>query len=49
MKIAKARLVSPDHNFWYGFVAMPISIFISPIRRASARSRCSPITRSGCR
>lgn len=28
MKIAKASLVSPDHNFWYGFVAIAISAFI---------------------
>lgn len=28
MKIAKASLVSPDHNFGYGFVAVAISIFV---------------------
>jgi exopolysaccharide production protein ExoQ len=28
MKIAKASLVSPDHNFWYGLVAIAISTFI---------------------
>ena len=28
MKIAKASLVSPDHNFWYGSVAIAISTFI---------------------
>lgn len=28
MKIAKARLVSPDHNFSYGFVAVAISMFV---------------------
>ena len=28
MKIAKASLVSPDRNFWYGFVAIAISTFI---------------------
>ncbi|HEV2900015.1 MAG TPA: O-antigen ligase [Pseudaminobacter sp.] len=28
MKIAKASLVSPDHNFWYGFVAITISVFV---------------------
>ncbi|MBS3648588.1 O-antigen ligase family protein [Pseudaminobacter sp. 19-2017] len=28
MKIAKASLVSPDHNFWYGFVAIAVSTFI---------------------
>ena len=28
MKIAKARLVSPDHNFWYGLMAVAVSIFV---------------------
>ena len=28
MKIAKARLVNPDHNFRYGLVAVAISIFV---------------------
>ena len=28
MKIAKARLVNPDHNLWYGLVAVSISIFV---------------------
>jgi len=28
MKIAKASLVAPDHNFWYGFVAVAASTFI---------------------
>ena len=28
MKIAKALFVSPDHNFWYGLVAIAISIFV---------------------
>lgn len=28
MKIAKASLVGPDHNFWYGFVAIAVSTFI---------------------
>ncbi|WP_274631333.1 O-antigen ligase family protein [Arvimicrobium flavum] len=28
MKIAKASLVSPDHNFWYGSFAVAISTFI---------------------
>jgi exopolysaccharide production protein ExoQ len=28
MKIAKASLVGPDHNFWYGFVAVAVSTFI---------------------
>ncbi|MEP9399399.1 O-antigen ligase [Mesorhizobium sp. KR2-14] len=28
MKIAKARFVSPDHNFAYGFVAIALSIFV---------------------
>ncbi len=28
MKIAKARLVSPEHNFWYGLAAVAVSIFV---------------------
>ena len=28
MKIAKALFVSPDHNFWYGLVAVAISVFV---------------------
>jgi exopolysaccharide production protein ExoQ len=28
MRIAKARLVSPDRNFWYGLVAVAVSIFV---------------------
>ncbi|RJG46400.1 MULTISPECIES: O-antigen ligase [unclassified Mesorhizobium] len=28
MKIAKARFVSPDHNFWYGFFAITLSVFV---------------------
>ena len=28
MKIAKACLVSPDHNLWYGLVAVAVSIFV---------------------
>ncbi len=28
MKIAKARFVNPDRNFWYGLVAVSISIFV---------------------
>jgi exopolysaccharide production protein ExoQ len=28
MKIAKARFVSPDHNFWYGLFAIALSVFI---------------------
>ena len=28
MKIAKARLVSPDHNFWYGAFAVAVSMFV---------------------
>jgi exopolysaccharide production protein ExoQ len=28
MKIAKARFVNPDHNLWYGIVAVSISIFV---------------------
>jgi exopolysaccharide production protein ExoQ len=28
MKIAKARLVNPDHNLWYGLVAVSVSIFV---------------------
>lgn len=28
MKIAKARFVSPDQNFAYGFVAIALSIFV---------------------
>jgi len=28
MKIVKASLVSPDHNFGYGFVAVALSVFL---------------------
>jgi exopolysaccharide production protein ExoQ len=28
MRIAKAYLTSPDHNFWYGLVAVAVSIFV---------------------
>lgn len=28
MKIAKARLMNPDHNLWYGLVAVAVSIFV---------------------
>lgn len=28
MKIAKARLVNPDHNLWYGLAAVSVSIFV---------------------
>lgn len=28
MKIAKARLVNPDRNLWYGLVAVSVSIFV---------------------
>ena len=28
MKIAKARFVNPDHNLWYGLVAVAVSIFV---------------------
>ena len=28
MRIAKARFVSPDHNFGYGVAAIAISIFV---------------------
>jgi exopolysaccharide production protein ExoQ len=28
MKIAKARLVSPDHNLWYGLFAVSVSMFV---------------------
>jgi len=28
MKIAKALLVSPEHNFWYGLAAVALSIFV---------------------
>jgi exopolysaccharide production protein ExoQ len=28
MKIAKAALVSPAHNFWYGLTAVAVSIFV---------------------
>ena len=28
MKIAKANLVSPDRNFWYGLIAVAVSIFV---------------------
>ena len=41
MKIAKAHFVSPDHNFWYGLARSPFPSSSLPIRRASARSRCS--------
>lgn len=28
MKIAKALLVSPEHNFWYGLAAVALSVFV---------------------
>jgi exopolysaccharide production protein ExoQ len=28
MKIAKARLINPDHNLWYGLVAVALSMFV---------------------
>jgi exopolysaccharide production protein ExoQ len=28
MRVAKAYLINPDHNFWYGFLAVAVSIFV---------------------
>jgi exopolysaccharide production protein ExoQ len=28
MKVAKARFVNPDHNFWFGFTAIALSVFV---------------------